>query len=53
MQDLVVPRDYLIGKVHWPKILLILKQVKYWLKANDEITAEFLDQLAQSWYYKF
>lgn len=46
MQDLVVPRDYLIGKT-LAKHIINVSTGEFIAQANDEITAELLDQLPE------
>ena len=45
MQDLVVPRDYLIGKT-LAKAVIDKTTGEYLAQANDEVTADLLDKLA-------
>lgn len=45
MQDLVVPRDYLIGKT-LAKAVIDTTTGEYLAQANEEVTADLLDQLA-------
>lgn len=47
MQDLVVPRDYLIGKTLAKNVIDTLTG-EFLAKANDEITEELLDAMADS-----
>ena len=52
MQDLIVPRDYLIGKVLAKEIVDTLTG-ELLAKANDEITSDFLDSLSQRGIHQF
>ncbi|CEG58181.1 DNA-directed RNA polymerase subunit beta [Legionella fallonii] len=47
MQDLVVPRDYLIGKILAKNVIDTLTG-EFLAKANDEITEELLDAMADN-----